>query len=248
MSAGAAGAAVDVVGLLQALVRSELAKLRVAEVGIVEAAYSHESGSDKNNHACDVRLRDTGLVLPKVPVAVDRIGRSSLPNPGDAVLVQFLGGDLHGAVITGRFYTDQARPPEAKAKEWVFVCPDPAESGLRRIHVELPEGNVLTVEDKQLLLKCGSTSVKIKNGGSVEIKSAAAVKVQADGDVSIQAGGDLVLKAGGKLSASAGTDMKLEGLTVAAKAQTTAQLEGGAQAGVKGPMVSLAGMTNFSPS
>jgi phage baseplate assembly protein gpV len=242
------GTAADVVGLLQALVRSELAKLRVAEVGVVEQTYPHASGSDKNNHACDVKLRDTGLVLPKVPVAVDRIGQSSLPNKGDLVLVQFLGGDLHGAIVTARLYNDRERPPEAKAKEWVFVCPDAAESGLRRIHVELPQGNVLTVEDKQLVLKCGSTTVKIKNGGSVEVHSAAAITFKADGDISLQAGGDMTLKAAGKLTASADMDMKLEGLSMTAKAQTTAQLEGGAQAGVKGPMVSLAGMTNFSPS
>jgi phage baseplate assembly protein gpV len=242
------GTAVDVVGLLQALVRAELAKLRVAEVGVVEQTYAHESGGDKNNHAVDVKLRDTGLVLPKVPVAVDRIGQSSLPNKGDLVLVQFLGGDLHGAIVTARLYNDEDRPPEAKAKEWVFVCPDPAESGLRRIHVELPEGNVLTVEDKQLVLKCGSTSVKIKNGGSVEVKSAAAITLKADGDLNLQAGGDIAIKAAGKLTAQADMDMKLEGLSVTAKAQTTASLEGGAQAGVKGPMVSLAGMTSFSPS
>jgi uncharacterized protein involved in type VI secretion and phage assembly len=242
------GTSVDVVGLLQSLVRSELAKLRVAEVGIVQQVYSHASGGDKNNHACDVKLRDTGLVLPKVPVAVDRIGQSSLPNKEDLVLVQFLGGDLHGALVTARLYNDQDRPPEAKPKEWVFVSPDQAESGLRRIHVELPEGNVLTVEDKLLTLKYGSTTIKIKNSGSIEVQSAAAITLKADGDITLQAGGDMNLKAGGKLNASAGMDMKLEGLSVTAKAQTTATLEGGAQAGVKGPMVSLAGMTSFSAS
>ena len=241
------GTAVDVVGLLQSLVRSELAKLRIAEIGIVELVYSHASGSDKNNHACDVKLRDTGLVLPKVPVAVDRIGQSSLPGKGDLVLVQFLGGDIHGAIVTARLYNDQDRPPEAKAKEWVFVCPDPAESGLRRIHIELPEGNTLTVDDKQLLLKLGSTSIKIKNGGSIEVQSAGSISLKADGDIKLEAGGDVTVKAGGKLSATASQDMKLEGMSISVKAQTTAQLEGGAQAGVKGPMVSLAGMTSFSP-
>jgi phage baseplate assembly protein gpV len=215
---------------------------------VVQQVYSHASGGDKNNHACDVRLRDTGLVLPKVPVAVDRIGQSSLPNKDDLVLVQFLGGDLHGAIVTARLYNDVDRPPEAKPKEWVYVSPDDAESGIRRIHVELPEGNVLTVEDKQLVLKCGATTVKIKNGGNVEVHSAAAITLKADGDITLQAGGDMNLKAGGKLNAAATMDMKLEGLSVTAKAQTTASLEGGAQAGLKGPMVSLAGMTNFSPS
>jgi uncharacterized protein involved in type VI secretion and phage assembly len=243
-----AGTAVDVVGLLQALVRAELAKLRVAEVGVVQQVYSHASGGDKNNHSCDVKLRDTGLVLPKVPVAVDRIGQSSLPNKDDLVLIQFLGGDLHGAIVTARLYNDQDRPPQAKPKEWVYVSPDEAESGVRRIHVELPEGNALTVEDKLLTLKYGSTTIKIRNGGSVEVNSAADIILKASGDITLQAGGDMTFKAGGKLNATASMDMKLEGLSVTAKAQTTASLEGGAQAGVKGPMVSLAGMTSFSPS
>jgi phage baseplate assembly protein gpV len=238
----------DVVGLIQGLIRSELRKLRVAEVGLVEQIYPHASGSDKNNYACDVKLRDTGLLIPKVPVAVARIGLSAIPNIGDLVLVQFLRGDLHGAVITARLYNDEDRPPEAKAKEWVYVCPDDAESGVRRFHIELPEGNVLTVEDKQITLKCGSTQIKIKNGGSVEVKSAADITLKADGDINLEAGGNIQVKAGSKMTLKAEQDMSLEGLSLKAKAQTTAQLEGGAQAGVKGPMIALAGMTNFSPS
>ncbi len=248
MTAGTAAGAMDVVGLIQALVRAELSKLRVAEVGVVRKAYSHASGGDKNNHAVDVQLRDTGLVLPKVPVAVGRIGENSLPNEGDLVLIQFLGGDMHGAIVTGRLYNEEDRPPEAKPKEWVYICPDPAESGLRRIHVELPQGNVLTVDDKMVLLKCGSTSVKIKNGGSVEVKAAGDILLKAGGDIVLDAGGDVNIKAGGKLNAKASMAVKIEGLSVTAKADTTASLEGGAQAGVKGPMVSLAGMTSFSPS
>lgn len=247
MSAGA-GTALDVVGLLQALVRSELAKVRVAEVGVVQQTYAHESGGDKNNHSVDVQLRDSGMVLPKVPVAVERIGLSCVPNVGDLVLVQFLGGDLHGAIVTARLYNEQDRPPQAKEKEWVYVSPDDSDSNVRRFYIELPEGNKLTVDDSQAKLEMGSTTITIKNGGDVEVHSAGNIVLKADGDVSVEAGGDMSLKAGGKLNAEAQTDMKLAGLSVTAKAQTTASLEGGAQAGVKGPMISLAGMTNFSPS
>src|SRR4051812_33207634 len=113
----------DLVGLLQALVRSEMAKLRTTEIAVVTQNYPHESAGDKNNYECDIKLRDSGLELKKVPVAVPRIGMTAIPNVDALFLVQFVGGDLHGAVITARLYNDVDRPAVAKAREHVYICP-----------------------------------------------------------------------------------------------------------------------------
>lgn len=189
----------DLVEIIQAIVRDELNKLRVAEVGVVTQLFSHESGSDKNNYECNVRLRDTGLELHRVPVATQRIGLAAIPNVDDLVLVQFIGGSLHGAVITGRLYNDVDRPPEAKAKEFVYVSPDEAESGVRRIYLEFPNGNTLLLDDDKVILDVGETKVSIKNSGDVEMKSNAKVLIQSQERTDVKSQSDIQLEASGNL-------------------------------------------------
>lgn len=239
-------AAPDIVEIMQAIVRDELSKLRVAEVGVVTKLYPHESGGDKNNYECGVRLRDTGLELPRVPVATQRVGLAAIPNVDDLVLVQFVGGSIHGAVVTARLYNDADRPPESKAKEFVYVSPDAAESGVRRAYFEFPNGNTLLIDDDKVVVEVGDTKLKIKNGGDVELQSAAKVVITSQGNTEIKSQGDIKLEATGSLSLKAQADVKIEGLSLSVKGQTTAQLEGGANTTVKGPLVNLSGMTNFA--
>ena len=238
----------DVVEIIQAIVRDELHRFRVAEIGVVTKLFSHESGSDKNNYECSVKLRNSGLELQRVPIATQRAGLVAIPNEDDLVLVQFIGGSLHGAVISGRFYNDVDKPPEAKAKELVYVCPDAAESGLRRAYLEFPNGNTLLIDDDKFVLEAGDTKLTIKNGGDVELKSNAKVVIESQGNTELKSQGDIKLEATGSLTLKAQADVKIEGLSVSVKAQTTAQLEGQATTTVKGPMISIAGMSNFSPS
>lgn len=238
----------DLVGIVQAIVRDQLSSLRVAEIALVTDVFPHGADDDKNNYACTVKLRDTGLELPRVPVATQRIGLAAVPNVDDLVLVNFVGGSLQGAVVTGRLYNDVDRPPTAKVKECVFVSPDDAESGVRRIYLELPNANTLLVDDDKVVVAVGDTKITVNNGGDVEIASNAKVVVKSSANTEITSQGDITLEASGSLSIKAQSDVKIEGLSVAVKAQTSAQVEGGAQTTVKGPMISLAGITSFSPS
>lgn len=161
----------DSIDIVQAVVRDQLRGFKTAELGIVTQVYSHESASDKNNYECDVRLRDSGLELKKVPVLTQRIGSVAIPNKDDLVLVQFLHGDMHSAFITGRVYNDVDRPPEAKPYEFVYISPDKAESGTRRIYLEFPNGNKLLLDDDKLVLEMGKTKLTVKNDGEAELKS-----------------------------------------------------------------------------
>lgn len=238
----------DIVELLRTIVRAELARTFVLEIGLVTRTHPHASGGDKENYACDVRLRDTGLELKAVPVATQRIGLAAIPNVDDLVLVAFVRGDVHGAVIIGRLYNDVDRPPVAGDQEWVYVCPDAASSGVRRAYFEFPNGNKATLDDDQLVLELGATKLTVKNGGDVELASAAKVTIKASGDMKLEAGGNLALEAGGSLGLKAATDAKLEGLSVAIKAQTSAELKGSAAASVKAPLVTVGGSVSFSPS
>lgn len=237
----------DLVEILQAVVRDELRSLRIAEAGVVTAIFPHESGSDSNNYQCSVKLRDSGLELPRVPVATARIGFAAIPSVGDLVLVHFVGGNLHGPVISGRLYNDVDLPPESKAAECVYVSPDAAQSGVRRLYLEFPNGNKLTLDDDKLLLEMGDTKLTINHAGDVELNSNAKVTIKSQGNMEFNSQGDISVTAGGSLSLKAQSDLKLEGLSAGMKAQTSAQVEGGASTTVKGPLLSLAGTTSFSP-
>jgi phage baseplate assembly protein gpV len=161
----------DLVELIEAIVRHQLRAFRTAELGVVTHVYSHEQGGDKNNSECDVRLRDSDLELKRVPVCTGRVGAVAIPNPDDLVLLQYLNGDIQQAVITGRLYNDAVRPPQAKPHELVYICPDAAESGVRRLYLELPKNNTLLLDDDKLVLEMGRTRLTIKNDGEVELKS-----------------------------------------------------------------------------
>ncbi|HZU25689.1 MAG TPA: phage baseplate assembly protein V [Bryobacteraceae bacterium] len=240
--------AADLVEILQGIVREELRRVRFAEVGVVTDVFPHADASDTNNYQCTVKLRDSGLELPRVPVATGRIGFAAIPNVGDMVLVHFLGGNLHGAVVSGRLYNDQDIPPQADVAECVYVSPDPAKSGVRRLYLEFPNGNKLTLDDDKLKIEMGQTILTVNNGGDVEVDSNAKVTVSSQGDIEFTSQGNISLNATGSLSVKAQSDLTLEGLSATVKAQTSAQVQGGASTTVKGPMLTLAGTTSFSAS
>jgi uncharacterized protein involved in type VI secretion and phage assembly len=228
----------DAITLIQAVIRDQLQSFKTAELGVVTKVYSHESSSDKNNYQCDVKLRNSGLELKRVNVATQRIGAAAIPNEGDLALVQYLNGDIHSAIITGRLYNDADRPPEAKPREFVYVSPDRAEQDIRRIYLELPKGNKLTLEDDKLVIEMGKTKLTINNDGDVELSLNAKLTINAKGDTTIKAQGNLELNASG--------DVKLEGNNVSVKAKANASVESGASATLKGATVKIAGQIDFS--
>ena len=63
----------DLVPELRRLIREEVQVLRSTELGVVQGQHPHESDGDTDNYAVTVRLRDTGIVLSKVPVATGRL-------------------------------------------------------------------------------------------------------------------------------------------------------------------------------
>jgi len=228
----------SLVDTIQAIIREELRHLYLAELGVVTELHAHESESDKNNYACSVQLRDSGLALRFVPIVTSRIGMCALPNVGDLVLVQFLGGDPNAPVVTARLYNESARPPVAKASEWVYESPDSEESGVRRVFLKLPNGAMLTWDDKAITLETGATKLTINHDGAVTLESADKVTIKSTGDTVVESQGALNVKATG--------DVSLEGMNVNIKAQMNAQVEGQTAATLKGINVAIKGITAFS--
>src|SRR5512139_2406819 len=106
-----------IITTLQEIIRQELRGIRVAELGLVEKVFPHKDSSDDDNFACDVRLKDSGLLLKRVPVATGHIGTAAIPNIGDLVLLTFENGDINQPIIIARLYNDDDRPPLNKADE-----------------------------------------------------------------------------------------------------------------------------------
>ncbi len=222
----------ELIPLLRALVREELTRHRLPELGTVSSVFAKDSGSSDGNHQVNVRLRASGIELQRVPVAAARAGWSALPRPGDLVVVAFLDGDLSSPVALGTVYDNRLRPPQAGPLELVYQPPDDEDAGVRRLHVELPGGSSLTYGDDTLTITSGGTEVVIEKDGDVSIKSAGNIKLESQGDISLEASGNVNIKAQRNVS--------VQGLA------TT--LEGQGSATVKGPSISVNGLTSFNPS
>jgi len=172
----------DAIDLIQAVIRDQLRGFKTAELGVVTAVYSHASAGDTNNYECDVRLRESGLELKRVPVSTQRVGAVAIPNVDDLVLLQFLNGDMHAALIVARLHNDKDRPPQAKPREFVYISPDAAESGIRRMYLEFPNGNKVTLDDDKLFIEMGKSTLTINNNGDVVVDSATSNITLTDGN------------------------------------------------------------------
>lgn len=185
----------------------ELATHRGAALAVVQEAHPHADTSDADNYACTVVLRDSGLVLRRVPVVTQRIGSVAVPEPGQLVLVAFVGGDLAAPVVLGSLYTDADRPPVNAAGVHVTHLPTGASddeavhmelrsAGERTLVVRLGDGVALTLADADPAVTvdvAGRATLKIAKDGTVEMSSQAAVSLKG-AEVAIEAQGALTLK------------------------------------------------------
>lgn len=203
----------EMTGLVEGMKKvaeSEVAKIHVAELGVVTSVFPHADEGDNDNYECSVKLRDKDVELRQVPVATSHIGFASIPQVGDLVLVSFVNGDINAPVITGRLYNDEDRPPASQAEEMVYIPPYESNPDLRRIYVELPDKTVtLTIQDEEITIHVGDTDVKVSKEEGVSVTSkkpitisteddlsikAKTVKIESDSDTSITASGKTTIK------------------------------------------------------
>lgn len=204
----------DLYDTLQKLVRHEMRARRFAEMGQVQAVYP----SDPGNYDADVVLHATDLVLRHVPVLTPRKGYASLPEVGDLVLLQFMGGDVNRPVIVGTLYNGDDRPPENTENDWVLQLPsgpDNKEAGLRiELRQSDPIGFTVSLKgDKFALLVQDDDPVATLTvaGTKLSIDGGGGIKLEGGGDVQIKASGNLKLEAGGNAEITAGGTLALKG-------------------------------------
>lgn len=197
---------------VQRIVQEELGRVRTAELAIVQEQHPHAGDSDKDNYACTVQLRNSGIVLKQVPVATARIGCASIPAVGELVLVQFVGGDINAPIVTGRLYNDEDRPPVNEDGQAITHLPLGAEDS-DAVHVELHSG-----DRRELVFKLGSgIEVNVRDDDPVvELKvdgGKATLQLDRDGAVTLESQGNVQIK-GSEIAIEAQSQLNLKGGTV----------------------------------
>ncbi len=206
------------------IIRDQMKDKQDMQLGIVTQVFTNEGGNGDDNIAVNVRLQSSSCEMQKIPVMISRLGLSHAPRVDDLAVLAFVRGDINNAVVLGFLYDEQTRAPDAGPEEVVYKVPDESDDAIRRMQIELPNGNSLTLLDGQLEVLMGSTTIT----------------VEADGAISIEAGGDISLSSSGALNLEAKGDVNMKG--------TNVNIEGQTGTNVKGPTIKLAGMTDFSPA
>lgn len=206
----------DLFDTIRKIVHNELAQVRHAEVAVVQEQHPHASEDDTDNYACTVVLRNSGLVLPQVPVATSVIGMASIPNINDLVLVQFIGGDIQAPVITGRLYNDEDRPPVNANNQSIMNFPLGAGES-DAVHIQLVSG-----DERSLLFQLGSgLKVECKDDDPVVVVEVdggkATIQIDRDGAVTLESNGTLSIKS---------QEIKLEGTSINIEASGELVLKG----------------------
>jgi len=216
---------------IRSIARDEDARLWHAALGVVTSVYGRDGDSA---HSCTVELRETGIVLPRVPIAVGALGFAALPREGDLVLVAFTGGDVHAPFVIGRLYDENVTPPTHAPGELVFSLPggQDASDQAVRLTVKTPgdgtrsaqlvlDGSVkveLEVSDDGIRLQTQDARLELTQSGSSDAKAeldvgSGRIVLEGNGDVSVEAQGTLTLKAT-KVEISGDATVKIAGQTI----------------------------------
>jgi len=219
----------QLVHTLRQIARHEAIQRNASCLAVVKSV---QSGPD--DYSCTVELRETAIVLPKVPIAAGFMGMATLPAEGDLVIVLFLGGDLHAPVIAGRLYTRKLKSPKHGPGELVVqLPPDAAADECAELRIKTPgdgtrtltlklDGDVpvsISTADDGIVLKTGDVQIELKqtsaSDGALTItvgEAKISMAAQA-GDIAIETSGKLTLK-GQSVEISGDTSVKVAGQTI----------------------------------
>jgi phage baseplate assembly protein gpV len=207
------------------IARHEAAARAIASAGSVVESFPHDAAG--TDHACSIKLRDTGVLLPRVPIAVGALGFCAIPRVGDLVLVVFLDGDVNAPVVVGRLYCGELDPPKHADGELVLQLP-PGD-GDAKLTLKITQADpslVLTLPgDPELSLACKPGKAELRvgeltvtldgaGGGRAEIAAGSArITIKKDGDISISSPGNLKLEAD-QIEISGTSKVKISGTAV----------------------------------
>ena len=225
----------NIVEVIRNIAQMEIKKIHTTELGIVTSVFPHSSDSDKDNYECNIRLKDKGVELRKVPVATQQIGFVNILHTGDLVLVSFVGGNINSPIIVGRLYNETDRPPTSEQEEIVYKPPYTKDTNLRRLNIVLPEGTVnVEFHDDLISVIVGKSSITATDTGEIQIKSEGVqqkISIIADGDVSIEAQ-NISIKSRMETKIESGTGMTI-------KSDALANIESTGPMTLKGAIINI---------
>ncbi len=263
-----------IIDTIQAIIQQELRRVRIAELGVVVDVYPHSDSGDTDNYSCDVRLKNSGLLLRRVPIATNHIGTVAIPYKNDLVLLNFDQGNINQAIVVGRLYNDADRPPLNNPYEIISRIPlaDDDEKTiksavrniqsnmpLREIKIEMLPKITLEINDGIVKATAGQTEMTLdqsnESGGTVTVTAGqTTITMHQDGDIDISSAGNISVEATGDLtfkgmsvSISSDTDV-----TIQAQTQATLQgslgvtVDGGLSTTLQAVSNTIQGITTFS--
>lgn len=216
--------------VLASAARHEVERLSFVEYAVVTSVF--DSGDDAQS--ATVQLRDTGEVLPRVPVAVPITGLAALPRVGDVVLVAFPGAQLASPVVIAQVYSDARRPPTATTDQVRLVWPgdtDDAEGAAVDVVIQAGDSGrelrlglggdddaTMTLRPGRIELTSGGVGVRLGHGsasdGTVEIAAGGtSVEIGQDGDLRITSATKISISAP-QIELEADVSIKLQGQTL----------------------------------
>jgi uncharacterized protein involved in type VI secretion and phage assembly len=195
--------------IVRQTVALEMEANRGCLLGVVSESFPHDAPDDDNNYEVDVTLKNEGLTLRRVPVAVGCMGMAALPASGDLVLVQFLNGDLNQPFVTGCFYNADARPPLFQENDVVLerIAGDGAKTKTR-IRIGGEDGSIEIDVGDEVRLKATSDDVQINVGSKAGIR-VTSDQITIEGNVEIR--GDLVVKGGNNYKTTIQGNVEIKG-------------------------------------
>jgi hypothetical protein len=213
------------VSAVRQIARHEIAQQLAPVLGVVSSVFH-------TDYTCTVALRESGVVLPHVPIATGLTGAAGLPRENDLVVVAFLGGDAHAPVVLGRLYNEQVAPPDNAPGRFVASLPGDADAGdalvfdvktpddgSHTVTLTLNGGDVtvkLTIDDTGFVFEAPKAKLTLTGGDDAAAELAvdsAKVTISSSGDVTVTSSGKLTLK-GDQVEISADSSLKIGGQTV----------------------------------
>lgn len=173
-------------------------------IGAVTEAHTSVAGG--HDHAVSVELRDSGVVVPRLPVAVGALGFVAIPAVGDLVVVAFADGDPHAGIVVGCLYHRDLQPPEHATGTLVLQLPPGSDDPAVNLQVD-PSAPLLTLTVGDTVIELSKDKATLTIGdcelvvdgaspGTVTAKASDSVlTLGGNGEVSIEASAKLMLKA-----------------------------------------------------
>jgi phage baseplate assembly protein gpV len=220
-----------VVRTIRSIARDEVGRHWHPALGVVTSMHGRNGDTA---HACTVELRESGIVLPRVPIAVGVLGMAALPAENDLVVVAFANGDLHAPFVVGRLYNEEVSPPTHDRDEAVLSLPGGEDANEKRLEIRIKtpddgtrdlhlliDGSVkveLEVSDSGLRLQAQDARLELTQSSSSDGKAElvvgeTSVVLEQGGDMSLEAAGTLKLKAT-KVEIAGDAAVKITGQTI----------------------------------